>query len=99
MTTTEYRSQIVTMLQTAKTLACAGDYLGIVILVSGSFLGDLWAAAMTAHYGPTGTHPSRLDTNGRPSAATLAEFPRIGRRMREARLRVVHLIGWYERHA
>lgn len=85
MTTIEYRSHVVMLLQAAKTLLCAGDYRGIAKLVSGGYLTDLWAAAMTAHFGPCGAHPSRLDANGQPSAETLAEFPRLGERMAEAR--------------
>lgn len=42
---------------------------------------DVWSAAMSAHYGPTGTHPSRVGTDGRPTAETLAECPSVGRCM------------------
>jgi hypothetical protein len=99
MTSTEYKSHVVTMLQTAKALLCAGDYLGIVKLTSGSYMGDLWAAAMTAHYGPTGTHESRRGEDGRPTAETMAEYPEIGERMAAARERVVNLVRYYERFA
>jgi len=60
-------------------------------------LTDVWAAALTAHYGPTGTHKSRCDSAGVPSMETLAEFPRIGAAMDEAARRVDSLTGWYDR--
>lgn len=60
-------------------------------------LTDVWAAAMTAHFGPLGTHASRLDTDGVPTVETMAEFPRIGERMAEAAERFEHLLGWYDR--
>lgn len=59
---------------------------------------DVWAAAMTAHYGPTGTHPSRLGPDGRPTAETMAECPEIGRRMAEAAERYDLLVNWYGRN-
>lgn len=34
------------------------DWLAVIHLASGSDMGDMWAAAMTAHYGPTGLHIS-----------------------------------------
>jgi len=43
-----------------------------------------WALAMTAHFGPTGIHESRLGSDGRPTAETLAAFPHIAERMAEA---------------
>lgn len=99
MTTTEYRSHILDLLQRAKTLLCAGDYRGIIKLTSGSYLTDLWSAAMTAHYGPVGTHASWTDpVTGVPTTECLARFPRVGEAMREARENVVCLIGWYERN-
>ncbi len=58
---------------------------------------DAWAAAMTAHFGPTGTHESRIDAEGRPSAETLAAFPAIGQRMAEGAKRFDNIIAWYER--
>lgn len=98
MTRDEYRSHALSLLQAAKTLVCAGDYLGIVRLLSGSHMTDLWSAAMTAHYGPTGLHASWEGPDGRPSAECLARFPEVGERMAEARLRAAGLIGYYERH-
>lgn len=74
-----------------------GDYLAIVRLSSG-FRNDLWAAAMSAHYGPCGTHKSRCNADDTVSAETLAEFPRIGERMTEARASVASLLSWYRRN-
>lgn len=74
-----------------------GDYLAIVRLSSGN-RSDLWAAAMTAHYGPCGTHKSRCNADDTVSAETLAEFPRIGERMTEARASVASLLSWYRRN-
>lgn len=99
MTRDEYRSRVLMLLQACKTLVCAGDYLGVVRLLSGSYMTDLWAAAHTAHFGPCGTHPSRCDERGVPTAETMATFPRIGERMASARMRVVSLIAYYERFA
>ncbi len=59
---------------------------------------DVWAAAMTANYGPTGTHPSRCDAEGRPTAETLDECPEVAQRMAEATERWERLLGWYERN-
>ena len=77
--------------------AARGDYLAIVRLSSGD-RSDLWAAAMTAHYGPCGTHKSRCNADDTVSAETLAEFPRIGERMTEARASVASLLSWYRRN-
>ncbi len=44
----------------------------------------IWGFAMTARFGRCGIHESRCDADGRPSAETLAAFPRIGEQMREA---------------
>lgn len=73
-----------------------GDFLAVVKLSCGT-RSDLWAAAMTAHYGPTGTHESRCNADGTPKAETLAAFPRIGAQMAEARERVIGLIECYRR--
>lgn len=56
-----------------------------------------WAAAMTAHFGPTGLHPSWCDANGCPTPETLAECPGVRERMAEAEERWEHLIAWRER--
>jgi len=98
MTSTEYRTEVLSKLQTAKTLVCAGDYEGIIRLFSGSYQRDLWAAAMTAHYGPTDLRLAYCCADGRPTPETLARFPSVARCMADARLNVVRLIGWYERY-
>jgi hypothetical protein len=82
----------------AKEAAARGDYLAVVRVTSGSYMTDLWAAAMTAHYGPTGTHASRLGEDGRPTAETLAQFPEIAERMERARGTVTRAIEYYERY-
>jgi hypothetical protein len=74
-------------------LLAAGDYLGIVHLTSGSYERDLWAAAMTAHYGPTGTHESWMGPDGTPNAACRA-LPDVARRMADARKRCANIIDW-----
>lgn len=56
-----------------------------------------WAAAMTAHFGPTGTHPSRCDAEGRPTAETLATCPGVAERMQEAAERWERYLAWRER--
>jgi hypothetical protein len=76
-------------------LLAAGDYLGIVRLTSGSYEKDLWAAAMTAHYGPTGTHDSWMGPDGTPNAACRA-LPKVARRMTDARERCARLISWLQ---
>jgi hypothetical protein len=77
-------------------LLAAGDYLGVVRLTCGSYERDLWAAAMTAHYGPTGTHESWLGPDGTPNEACRA-LPDVARRMAAARERCASLIGWIAR--
>lgn len=44
----------------------------------------IWAAAMTAQYGPTGLHASYADEDGIPTAEALARFPDVARRMERA---------------
>lgn len=95
----EYRSNILDTLEACKTAMCAGDYRGLARLLSGSYMGDLWAAAITATYGPTGLHPSRCDTSGAPTEETLRAYPRVAQAMAEAREDIVCLIRWYERNA
>lgn len=75
----------------------ARGWKGAIRVASALGLSDVWAAAMTAHYGPTGTHASRLDAAGVPTVETMAEFPRIGERMAEAAERFEGLLGWYDR--
>ena len=75
-----------------------GDYLAVVRLTSGT-MSDLWAAAMTAHYGPCGIHQSRLGPNGTPSAETLAELPLVAEAMESAKVRCASLLAWEQRQA
>jgi hypothetical protein len=56
-----------------------------------------WAAAMTAHYGPTGIHEDYLDADGRPTMETLAKFPQIADSMRAGQERFESLMAWQER--
>lgn len=58
-------------------------------LVSSTVYTSIWCAGMTLAFGPTGTHESRCDASGYPLPETLATFPEIGERMREARRRIV----------
>lgn len=81
-----------------KAAADTGSWKVLIDLTSGEpGLEDLWAAAMTAHFGPLGTHRDYLDADGRPSMATLVRFPEIARRMSEAAERAKGLVGWCER--
>jgi hypothetical protein len=75
----------------------ARGWQGAIRVASLLGLSDVWAAAMTAHYGPTGTCKSRCDANDVPTLETLAEFPRIGERMAAAAERFEGLTGWYDR--
>ncbi len=75
----------------------ARGWKGAIRVASLLGLTDVWAAAMTAHYGPTGTHASRLGTDGVPTVETLAEFPRMGEAMTEAAARFDDLTAWYDR--
>lgn len=74
-----------------------GGWLAAIHMASLLGWSEVWAAAMTAHYGPTGTHASRLGEDGRPTAETLAAFPRLVDSMTEAAARFERLVGWYER--
>lgn len=76
------------------------DWTAVIELTSGSNHVDvqnMWARAMTAKYGPVGTHASRLGTDGCPTAETLAEFPEIAQRMSEAAEGVSRAFGSYMR--
>lgn len=75
----------------------ARGWKGAIRVASELGLTDVWSAAMTAHYGPSGTHASRLDASGVPTVETMAEFPRIGAAMAEAAERFEGLLGWYDR--
>ncbi len=57
-----------------------------------------WAAAMTAHYGPTGIHKDWTDENGCPSAALLARCPHIGEKMADAARRWENILAHNELH-
>ncbi len=75
----------------------ARGWKGAIRVASALGLTNLWCAAMTAHYGPSGTHQTRLDADGVPTAETLAEFPRIAEAMAEAAERFELLASWYDR--
>jgi hypothetical protein len=70
---------------------------GAIRVASLLHLSDVWAAAMTAHFGAGEIHPSRLGADGVPTVETMAEFPRIGERMAEAAEDFEHITGWYDR--
>lgn len=61
-----------------------------------SAVDDLWAAAMTLCYGPSGIHPSRLGPDGRPNAETLA-MPAVSVAMKRAEERLPGLLYCFER--
>lgn len=82
-------------LDTLEALANEGRWLAIVRLEHSRT--DIWAAAMTAHYGPTGIHESWCNPDGTPSEKCLAECPDVAPRMEEAKRNVLGLIGWYRR--
>jgi hypothetical protein len=70
---------------------------GAIKVASHLGLSDVWAAAMTAHFGPVGTHESRRGADGVPTVETMAEFPRIGERMAEAARAFEVALDWYAR--
>ena len=78
-------------------LVARGDYHAIVKFLSGSYATDMWAAAMTAHFGPSGIHKSWCNADGTPSAMCLEKCPDVGERMATARVRVTSLRAWYRR--
>ena len=80
-----------------RTAAAAGDYDSVARLTCGQAT-QLWAAAMTAHYGPPSLHPDCLDPLGRPTAGARAELPTLEWVMADAAARVTSLVGWYDRH-
>lgn len=86
-----------TTLDMARDAAAKGDYRGVVQATSGTYMTDLWAAAMTAQWGPTGLHESWRGEDGRPSAEAMA-LPDVAQRMRCAEERVHQLVDWYTRH-
>jgi adhesin HecA-like repeat protein len=60
------------------------DWLAVIHLASGSDMGDMWAAAMTAHHGPTGIHTSWTTALGTPSKRLLAASPSVAWRIERA---------------
>lgn len=94
---TRFDRSVANILAAAKAAAERGDYLAIVRTTSGSHMTDLWAAAMTAHYGPCGIHADWTGPDGRPSAEALERIPSVGEDMRDAERRVARLISYYER--
>lgn len=60
---------------------------------------DLWAAAMTAHFGPVGLHESYRGENGAPTPEALASFPTVMRAMRDATERMRYLVTVARREA
>ena len=76
-----------TATEALRDLAIAGDWHGVIKATSGSNNSDmtyLWALAMTAHYGPTWLHASRVGAGGRPDPAKCADVPQVFVTMREA---------------
>lgn len=79
--------------------ACANDDMLAIIKLASGQLDDIWAAAMTAHYGPCGIHQSWCDAEGRPTAEAIEKLPRVAWQMAEAKERIPGLVRCYERHA
>lgn len=67
-------------------------FRGIVHATQGSHDTDVWAWAMTAHYGPVGMHECYTGPDGRPTAEGLA-FPRVRQDMAEARRMLSNALG------
>lgn len=61
-------------------------------------LTELFAAALTMHYGPTGLHISRCNADETPSAETLAKFPEVAQRMERAKAKAAREIDAFERN-
>ncbi len=80
--------------------AAAVGPLALIKLTCGSnhsALTGIWAAAMTAHFGPTGLHESWCNADGTPSANALAKLPRLAEEMAAASERFTMYIDCYER--
>ena len=75
----------------------SGGWRGAIRVASVLGMSDVWAIAMSAHFGPLGTHNSRCGADGVPTAETLAEFPRIGAAMAESARKFEYVTGWYDR--
>ncbi len=72
------------------------DYLAIIHITTGE-LSAVWAAAMTAHYGPVGIHGSRLTPLGTPNAKT-RQIDMVRERMGEAVAKLTRMVeGWAHR--
>ena len=75
-------------------------WLEVIDLTSGhtnhSDISAIWCGAMTAHFGPTGTHAGYLDANGVPTDETLATFPDMRIRMLNAQRKVENGIERFE---
>ncbi len=85
-------------LETLKTMIAAKDWSAVIDQTgngSGNcYLRGIWACAMTAKYGPGHIHESRVDAEGRPTAETLAAFPRLAERMKEAEETIANCYVW-----
>jgi hypothetical protein len=82
--------------QTLKTLASASDWKGIVDYCSGSnhcSYVSLWSLAMTAHFGPVGTHRSRVNERGTPDASKCVDCPRVFDTMHHAQREILRRMG------
>lgn len=87
-----------TRLSLIKSAIEAGAYKAVIKLASGQVgMDGIWNAAMNAFFGPGHTHPSRCDEQGRPTEATLAEFPWIAFEMNVAREQLPCLVSRFER--
>lgn len=85
-------------LTAALNAAKAADWPTVIKLSSGTYRTDIWAAAMTAHYGPTGLHLDYLGSDGRPSAETIAQLPHVAATMCASAARAAGLIEYFLRH-
>lgn len=94
---TRFDRSTANILASAKRAAERSDYHAVIRTTSGSYMTDLWAAAMTAHWGPCGIHEFWRDETGRPSAEALVQIYWIGDAMRAAEKRIPTLIAYYER--
>lgn len=57
---------------------------GAIRVASSMGMNEIWSAAMTAYYGPSGVHGAYLDADDVPTPETLVQFPRIATAMTEA---------------
>jgi hypothetical protein len=87
-----------TRLSLIKSAIEAGAYKAVIKLTSGQVgMDGIWNTAMNAFYGRGQIHRSRCDEQGRPTEATLAEFPWIAFEMNEAREQLPYLVSRFER--